>query len=489
MKKFCFSDIYYFNKIKGCYHLKKIYKKHILFRNRNDFEINKTSYLNIAPKSSLYISSSNYLLQKDFLDLQKEKKVNIQSFNEKEQPYIFHEKDLNNIVIKEKSYLLRSYLTSINYDALYYIGLSRIEQFLLLLYSNFLTFYTYKGLLFSKKKDYIIKINKNKKIKNHYKIININKNIYSSLDFVLYVSKSRKVEPFWVLDALYKEFVYHLNITDPFIGEFEVLKEDNFLFKKELNAIKATVKKIDFIIEGKENRKNFFFIMSKAPDFFSFEEKSVINNYLHFYILNDKNGKELKVFAQDLFKSNVFSLYYLSYYNSFFLPIEDFFHSLYNLLKMDYISFSFYGNLYPNETLKEYLLFEHNDYFLSLQDLLNKFKNFCSFKDEILELPFFPLIKTKQPSFSCPICNGNQYVLDYDFLKCKDKNCGFLFNRKNLSKQGIKSVLLKDIIKGLVFPSVYIENKDKQKKLFIVKEYAPFRYSLTLKNFNNPLKN
>ena len=493
MKKYCFSDIYFFRKLENCIFTKKIYKRHIAFNNRIDFKIEKLYYKKDIFPDECYVSHSNYLLQYDCLQLLK-KNRNIQIFNEKRKPYQFDSKKIKEISIKEKSYLLRSFLSSVNYESLQNIGLERIEHFLIILYSNFLNYYEYNGLLFPKKKDYSIRIQNQINPKEHFLIQSVNNNTFFTLSFILYIANLKRVNPFWVMDILYKEFFYKLNITDPFIGKFEILNLDNFFFKDEILQIKQVIKNISVLFRATdESNKNYFCVDLFGP---LQEEKNllILKKYFHFFVLNNSYLKSytsnsvIKITHKNLNKSNIYALYYLFFYNSFFIPIEDFFISLFNLLKMGYLVFLPDGRIFPEKKIKKYCFFDYNNYYLSLENILEKFKDF-SFAEELFELPFFPLIKTEKLSFRCPICNNREYILDYDFLKCKDKNCNFLFNRKNLHSLGIKQVLLKDIIKSLSLPSIYIEDVNKNKRLFVLKEYTPFRYSLTLKSFKNSLKN
>lgn len=486
MKKFCFSDNYFISKNLTCKRINRVFKTTLFFENRNKFQITKNQLLFIDPSAinSFYVSNSNYLLQKDLIDLKEEEKnVDIKIFNEKKEIIIYSKKEIEQIMKKTRSYLLRNYLNFINYKKLNSIGLERIEQYLILLYSNYLTFFNYQGLLLSNKKDYILNLTNNKT--KHSGILGLKANKISTIEFILFVSNVKNKSPFFVIDALYKEYFFNLHITNPFSNNFQILEKD-FIFYSEYNLLLNLSTKIeDLIYEGvlNENKKIKYCLLEEKNQLDN-NEIIAIQEYFNLLIVDKNNSNnQINIDSSKLVKKNIYSLYFLFSYNYYYIPFEDFMTSLYSLLKLEYIIFTKQGNIYPNPKIKKYFLFNENLTYLSLKDILDKFKQFTEDK-EVFELPSFPLINILSPSFICPICKNKQYYLTHDFLTCKDKDCDFYFNRNNLKKQGTNKVLLKDIIKGLVFGNIFIENSNKMKKLYTVKEYASHKYSFTLKTTN-----
>ena len=256
MKKLCFSDIYFFSRKNKCFYTKKIYDLKINFLSRNKFQINYvpinkiSKYLkeSVQVDLSFFISSSNYFFQKnvfDFLIQNNHNVKNIKIFNEKNKEIIFNRK----INEKNKSYLLRSYLTDINYSYLNNVDLTRIEQYLFLMYLEFLDYFEYEGIYIPFQTELILDVKeKNNDVLNSFfnseKIQNIKNGNFSTLDFLFLVSKIRKIDFKFALKRLYQEFYSFLNITDPFTGTFQILNFDDFYFKDEIILLQTITNKI-----------------------------------------------------------------------------------------------------------------------------------------------------------------------------------------------------------------------------------------------------
>jgi len=514
MKKLCFSDILFFKK-NQCIYTKKIYDLKIDFLSRNKFQINFNFIKNVSKffknieqldeiDFSFFISSSNYFFQKNVLDFYEQNinaNVNINLLNEKKEQICLKEIKKEELTIKNKSYLLRSYLTNINYASLNNINLNRIEQYLFLMYLEHLDYFKFKSINIPVKTDLMLKIENYKNYENDFfsklkKIEDVKKNKFSTLEFLLLISKVRKIELKYAFKRLYKEFQNFLNISDPFIGYFEIFNINDFYFKDEVillqmiaNKIenrKMFLKKIDVLDKKEQNSllKTVGINEKRANLNLTEKERDILEIYFNIFLYKeDKKNAKIEINSKELKKDNLISLYYMVSYNNYFIPIEDFFSTLYHLLNRDFLlTDENYCSVVINPLLKNKLFFEDNAYYLNLKEILSKFKHFIFDEEEIFELPFFPLLKIKELSFECPVCKEKTYKIDYNFLFCSNNNCQFKFNRRNLSKQGIKLVNIKDIIKGLQLPSVYLENSFKEKKLYETKEYAPFKYSFTLKS-------
>ena len=478
MKKYYFSDIYGVIQNKNYKYVKRIVNESLLFYSNKSFEFRNTNQTCLSAKdeSNFIVSASNYMLQKDCMDF-KQKKFNINILNEEKHLIT---PDIDELSKKHKSHILRNFLTFSNYNSLQNVNLSRIEHYLLLMYSNNLKFFEFEGLLLPKQ-ECTLSFSKKRVLHPFFK--KLKNNSISTIHFILFIAQIRKISTFKALDMLYKDFFLKLNITDPFIGEFKVLN-DAFIFYKEFLLLQQMADKLkDKLLMGSIDENQPFFYVLKEN---SFSSQEIIAIKEYFNIMYSNISKPTCYIKKHQVKNkNIYAIYYFIMSNKYFIPVEDFFLSLYNLLKLEYIVLTPAGEIYTQKHIVKYLAFEDNLSYLSLKEITDIFNEFVRY-EYIYELPLsFEEISTIKPRFLCPLCGSKLYEEEYEYLNCKNKDCNFIFNRGNLKKQNIKTVKKDDIFKGLAFKNIYLKNDKNQLKLFTLTNYKDHKYSFTLKNINS----
>jgi hypothetical protein len=377
------------------------------------------------------ISKSNYRLLYDSKFLNIKNYYLPEEYNNKIK-YIPDNKEIDRLHF---NYIKRSYLSYLNYEKLYNLGLSRIEQFLIILAIN--------GLKNFKIKDNLM-IDKNYKIEE----ILEEKTIYLQEDKIqlipfLYALQKKYNFNFQDLSKFILKLYEQLVITDPF-------DEDGFVFIKDCSDYpeismfgkKLISQKIEIVFKKlKTNTKTIIIKNAKEDDFF-----------MDYYSLqkNTYTVKEIISTKEDFLQINILwtSLKGI-------IPLKDFILTLKYLLKLDIIQED--KTFFIKEKIKENLNLVKNKAWLNKKIWLNIYSyqdfDFTNLLNEIV---------TKDISFVCPICNNEEFTTSPLNFMCKNRVCPFIFNRKTLKVVEVQSVSKEKMIEALSFKKIYIKNKNGQ---------------------------
>ena len=418
------------------------------------FLYKKTGNKELSNEITGVVSSSNYRLLFDILNIDKDAHLYLPEYNQKRfiNKYKISKKDID---IEFDKYMKRSYISYLSYISLKNIGLKRIESFLILL----------STVLFSEKKIY-----DNIFINNDLTVSKINidkkqlhkKDIYVNLYLFIYSASIELnyefVDVFSYILKLYSE----LKCSDPFKKEgFEFFEDDNELYII-YNEIKETDVYINRILLT--SNKGEQIVINKGIDIYS----DIINNY---YLLQEEDYFEKKIISSSDYAPSIIDI--IKYLNKI-IPLKDILLSIQLLERMKKINIKD-SRIEIKKNLKNRLNLGLNKDWISLELWERIYNNVDFVFNEIIEP-----IDIDKITFECPVCKNNVYSITPQKLFCSSKYCNFTFHRSNLASLGVEKISLENIVEGIKNKSILLEDKNGKNIPVFLKNNKDF-YSFWIK--------
>lgn len=425
---------------------------------KNEIEVKKENIYNLDTEFLSFtgiISQSNYRLQYELLDLNKETRFYSPENFEKRIPY-----GVNFKVVEKafSNYLKRGFISYLNYEHLKNIGLKRIEQFVLML--STIATQNIKSIdnIQNSPVGTVVSYEK-------FKTEKINLTGIQLLKFITVLNKYFRFSFEELSKYLIKEYS-KLTITDPFDENgFFFLKNENeeiFDIAKSLEFINLEIDIYKCSIKDEKGKIKVIYIKKAKED---------ISEHLIDYLQLQKDDYFIGKFINP--SKEVNSILLLEQTLKEIMPLKDFVLTLKLLLKLKKIIINDLY-LYVEESNIPILKPKSNASWIN-KNIWKEIYDSVSFNFSTIIDP----VDITNKAFKCPLCGEEHYTISPLKIFCGNKKCGFKFLRKNLTNFGVDRVSIESIVESLNNEGIMIKNnKNKNLSAFIEQKGKTFYLSI-----------